>query len=99
MVGLGRLSEVLKLLLTCDYRQAGNKAKERSHIHWTYTNDIVNSSVKCGVYICARNVDNLQAVDTASYCVHVDIIRFVFGHLTSIDCFNRLEDFRRFALN
>jgi len=44
--------------------------------------DIVDMSVECGVDIHARNVDNLQAIDIASYCGHVDIVRYLCDLLT-----------------
>jgi len=45
--------------------------------------DIVNMSVEYSVDIHARNDDNLQALDIASYCGHVDTVRFLFDQLAS----------------
>ena len=42
----------------------------------------VSVPVECGVDIHARNIDNLQAIDIASYCGHVDVVKFLCDHLT-----------------
>jgi len=46
-----------------------------------YGLDSVSMSVECGADIYTRDVDNLQPIDIASYCGHVDILRFLYGCL------------------
>jgi len=55
------VSHVVKAILQLLKNNCVNQAMSVHNL------DDVNTSVKCGADICARNVDNLQAVDTASY--------------------------------
>ena len=72
---------VLQLLMNSDLCIGSVKVCDnRTAIAYDY--GIVNISVECGVDIYARNVDNLQAIDIASYCGRVDIVRFLHDRLT-----------------
>jgi len=87
------VSHVVKAILQLLKNNCVNQAMSVHNL------DDVNTSVKCGADICARNVDNLQAVDTASYCGHVDIVRVLCNHLISINYFNTLENFHRYGIS
>jgi len=49
--------------------------------------------------IYARNADNLQAVDIASYCGHVHIVRFLCDRLTGVNSSNTLNHFHYNSLS
>jgi len=64
-----------------------------------YGVDNVNMSVECGVDINARNVDNLQAIDIASYCGHVDTLRFLSDCLPRINSLNTFTHYHYYSIS
>ena len=61
--------------------------------------DNVSMSVECGADIHIRNVDNLQAIDFASYCGEVDILRFLCDCIPRMNSLNTLEHFHHYSIS
>ena len=59
----------------------------------------VSLSVACGADIHVRNVDNLQAIDIASYCGHVDVLRFSCGCIPRMNSLNTLEHCHYYSIS
>ena len=68
-------------------------------MYMVYGVDNVNMFVECGADIHARNVDNLQAIDIASYCGHVDFLGFLCDCLPCIKSLNKLEHFHFYSIS
>jgi len=79
-------SNMLQLLLNNSRREGHGKVRINSTALMNAVCrgrlDVVKVLVKNGADIHARNVDNLQAKDIASYCGDVDVVRFLYHCLT-----------------
>jgi len=64
-----------------------------------YGVDNVSVSIECGADIYARSVDNLQAIDIASYRGDVDVLRFLGGCVPRVNFLNTLEHFHNYSIS
>ena len=79
--GKQKVEEILQLLMNngAHIDPATDKYNETALMCAVYKGDLdtVRMFVERGADIHARNVDNLQAIDIASYCGYVDVVKYV----------------------
>jgi len=90
---------MLQLLMKKRVCVGGMKDFEDTKALMVYGVDNVSMSVECGADIYARSVDNLQAIDIASYCGDVDVLRFLCGCALRVNSLNSLEHFHCYSMS